>query len=340
MAEDDIHQPNDKFVKATFSVPDNARAFFQSHLPAHLAPFFDWESLRHIPSAFIAPQFAASESDLLFSVGIRNRKAYVYLLFEHQSTEDPRMALRLLGYIVQIWQRFVRENPQSTKLPAVFPLVLAQGKRPWKTSTKLEDLIDLPSDIAEHFRPWQPALLFHLMELARHEKLHGNPSGILALRALKAEPFDELLSEVVWDEPLLQRISEDALEHFLRYIVDADVDESLFLQRIHSLQSPPLTPHTMTLAERLIQRGKNEGISEGMSQGMSQGMSEGLSKGRFEGQLHAMRSAILRALELKHGQVTRGVAEAVASITDEPTLQNLHDRAILSSSIEEFAQHL
>ncbi len=84
----------------------------------------------------------------------------------------------------------------------------------------------------------------------------------------------------------------------------------------------------MTLAERLIQRGRNEGISQG------------ISKGRFEGQLQAMRSAVLRALELKHGQVPQRLAKAVASIADEPTLQRMHDRAILSSSLAQFAQNL
>jgi hypothetical protein len=160
------------------------------------------------------------------------------------------------------------------------------------------------------------------MELVRipYEELHGNPNATLALRALKAEPFDQLLSEVVWDETLLKRISEDALEHFLRHIVDADVDESLFLERIHSLQSPPLTPHTMTLAERLIQRGRNEGISQG--------------------EIRAMRAAILRTLELRHGTVPTQLANALAQISDEAHLQRLLESAVLSSSHDQFAQTL
>jgi hypothetical protein len=91
----------------------------------------------------------------------------------------------------------------------------------------------------------------------------------------------------------------------------------------------------MTLAERLIQRGKNKASLKACLRACLRDFPKGDPKGSF------VRCAPpFCALELKHGQVARDVAEAVASITDEPTLQNLHDRAILSSSIEEFAQHL
>jgi hypothetical protein len=58
------------------------------------------------------------------------------------------MALRLLSYILRIWERFAQSNPTPAKLPAILPMVLAQGRRQWKTSTNLEDLIDLPPALA------------------------------------------------------------------------------------------------------------------------------------------------------------------------------------------------
>jgi hypothetical protein len=41
MPEDPIHHPNDKLLKATFSNPDNARAFFQNHLPQQISHAVD-----------------------------------------------------------------------------------------------------------------------------------------------------------------------------------------------------------------------------------------------------------------------------------------------------------
>ena len=60
-----IHQPNDKLLKATFSQPENARAFFQHHLPPQLSQLIHWQSLTLESASFIDPQFASSESDLL-----------------------------------------------------------------------------------------------------------------------------------------------------------------------------------------------------------------------------------------------------------------------------------
>jgi predicted transposase/invertase (TIGR01784 family) len=91
MPEEPIHHPNDKLLKATFSNPDNARDFFQNYLPTQISHAADWNSLRLESSTFVDPHFAASESDLLFSLKLAQPDAFLYLLFEHQSSEDPRM---------------------------------------------------------------------------------------------------------------------------------------------------------------------------------------------------------------------------------------------------------
>ena len=326
MPEDSIHQPNDKLLKATFSSPENARAFFQNHLPVELAGALDWNSLALEPCSFIDPQFASSESDLLFHITLQQSDAFLYLLFEHQSSEDPRMALRLLSYILRIWERFSQNHPPPAKLPAILPIVLAQGKRPWKTSTRLEDLIELPPNVAHILRPWQPALTYQLLELIRipYEAFSGTPEGILTLRALKAEPMDELLSDPVWDEALLFSISEGALERILRYILNADVSIPQLKERLSKIQTKPLQSKTMTLADRLREEGKLEGEREG------------ILRGKREGQLRA----VLHALEIRHGSYPEGIREAIEAIYDLERLEALLESAIRSDSLEAFAQKL
>ena len=313
-------------MKATFSSPENARAFFQNHLPVELADALDWNSLALEPCSFIDPQFASSESDLLFHITLQQSDAFLYLLFEHQSSEDPRMALRLLSYILRIWERFSQNHPPPAKLPAILPIVLAQGKRPWKTSTRLEDLIELPPSVAHILRPWQPALTYQLLELIRipYEAFAGTPEGILTLRALKAEPMDELLSDPVWDEALLFSISEGALERILRYILNADVSIPQLQERLSKIQTKPLQSKTMTLADRLREEGKLEGEREG------------ILRGKREGQLRA----VLHALEIRHGSYPEGIREAIEAIYDLERLEVLLESAIRSDSLEAFAQKL
>ena len=342
MSEDSLHQPNDKLLKATFSVPENARAFFENHLPGDLAAALEWSSLALEACTFIDPQFASSESDLLFHIKLHQSDAFLYLLFEHQSTEDPRMALRLLSYIVRIWERFAKNNAPPAKLPAILPVVLAQGKRPWKTSTRLEDLIDLPPAFAHVLRAWQPTLAYHLMELVRlpYESIAGTPEGIITLRALKAQPMDELLGDALWDEPLLFLLPEDALERILRYIFNADANVSLFEERIKKIRTKPLQTKTMTLAEQLIQKGLEKGLEKGIQQGRQEGEETGRQTGLSEGELRAFRTAVLRALEIRHGGYPEGIREALEAIQDPKQLELLHETAIRSTSLEAFAEKL
>jgi hypothetical protein len=322
MPEDSIHQPNDKLLKATFSTPENARAFFENYLPTELATALDWNTLALEPSSFIDPQFASSESDLLFHIKIHQSDAFLYLLFEHQSSEDPRMALRLLSYILRIWERFAQSHPPPAKLPAILPIVLAQGKRPWKTSTRLEDLLELPSAVADILRPWQPTLTYHLLELVRipYDAIAGTPEGILTLRALKAEPMNALLEDVIWDESLLFSISDGALERILRYILNAEVNVTQLKERLGKIKTKPLQSKTMTLADQLRLEGKQEGLSEG--------------------RLSALRSSVLRALEIRHSAYPDGIREAIEAIDAPTRLEALLESAFRSESLEAFAQYL
>ena len=326
MTGEDLHQPNDKLLKATFSIPENARAFFQHHLPKEVAACIVWDSLTLEPSSFVDPQFASSESDLLFHVTFQNTETFIYLLFEHQSTEDPRMALRLLSYIVRIWERFGAAHPAPAKLPPVFPIVLAQGRRPWKTSNSLADIIDLTAPFSNVLRPWQPAFVYQLMELVRtpYEAPGGTPEGILTLRALKAEPVEELLSAKVWDTNLLGSISKGALERLMRYIFSGEVNKAAFMERITQLQTAPLQSKTMTLADQFREEGKQEGLSQGLNLG----------------RLIAMRSSIIRMLALKHGSVPQGIRETLELVDDELKLDTLLEHAFCSPSLEDFSQKL
>jgi hypothetical protein len=224
------------------------------------------------------------------------------------------MALRLLSYILRIWERFAQNHPPPAKLPAILPIVLAQGKRPWKTSTRLEDLIDLPPSVAHILRPWQPTLVYHLLELLRipYDAFAGTPEGILTLRALKAEPMNELLEDVIWDESLLFSISEGALERILRYIINTEVSIPKLRDRLGKIQAKPLQSKTMTIADQL----------------------------REEGQLRAFRTAVLRALEIRHGAFPDGIRESLESIHDPTRLETLHESAFRSESVEAFAQYL
>ena len=319
--ENPLHQPHDKLVKSTFSDPDNARAFLEANLPRKLTRRIDWSTLSLVSGSFIDPEFDATSSDLLFTAKIDGQPAFLYILFEHQNQEDPLIGLRLLTYMVRIWNDYLRNNPGATKLPAILPLVLAQDNKPWKSSTRFADLIDIPEGAGE-MKKHIPDFEFHLVELFRmpFEKILGTPMGILTLRALKAEKLQALLDDPVWDESLLIQLPSASFEMLMRYILDRDLDKPAFSRKLKTLSNPKLSKSAMSLAEQFRQEGRQEGHQEGL--------------------IFSKQQDILEALEIRFERIPEGLREEIELITDIVKLQALLRAAIRSATLEEFAEAL
>jgi predicted transposase/invertase (TIGR01784 family) len=313
--ESPLHQPHDKLVKSTFSDLDNARAFLEAHLPRKLTRRIDWNTLSLVSGSFIDPEFAATSSDLLFTAKIDGHPAFLYILFEHQNQEDPLIGLRLLTYMVRIWSDYLRNNPGATKLPPILPLVLAQDNKPWKSSTRFADLIDIPEGAGE-MKKHIPDFEFQLVELFRmpFEKILGTPMGVLTLRALKAEKLQALLDDPVWDESLLIQLPSASFEMLMRYILDRDLDKPAFRRKLETLRNPKLSKNAMSLAEQFRQEGRQEGL------------------------VRANQDAVLEALEIRFNRVPEGLREEIELIADAAKLQSLLRAAIRSETLEAFAE--
>ena len=278
----------------------------------------DWNSLNLLSCSFIDPEFAATSSDLLFSVKIDGHRAFLYILFEHQNQEDPLMGLRLLTYMVRIWNDYLRNNPGATKLPAILPLVLAQDNKPWKSSTRFADLIDMPEGVGADIKKHIPDFEFQLVELYRmpFDKILGTPMGILTLRALKAEKLQALLDDPVWDETLLIQLPSASFEMLMRYILDRDLDKPAFRRKLKTLRNRKLSKNAMSLAEQFRQEGRQEGL------------------------IFSQQQAILEALEIRFQRAPEGLREEIEAITDSEKLTRLHRAAITSADLESFAAEL
>lgn len=264
---------NDGFFKAVFSQPEHATAFFKSHLPPALVPSIDWTTLTVLQGSFVKASLQQVHSDLLFSVLIGERETLLYLLFEHQSSPDPCMPLRLLGYVTEILTQ--HQKSRGFPLPPVLPLVLHQGPSTWNVSTAFEDLFELPEEVADALLPFLPRFQHLLLDLTRFDPATGETDTRMqvVLQLMKLARQKELLRFFQW----LARYSASELPTnllglMLLYALHADSNldaEAIYL----SLSSnPELEKSTMSVAEKLIAQGRVEGISQGISQGLSKGV--------------------------------------------------------------------
>lgn len=179
--------PHDRLFKSTFSQPEHAIELLRSLLPADIAQHLDFATLRVESGSFIDEKLRTRFSDLLFSIRIAGRRAYLYVLCEHQSRTERFMCLRLLRYVTDIWTEHLKKHTRARYLPVVIPIVVHHGKRGWTAPVGLRDLYDAPPEVVEAVLPFVPNFRFVLDDLA--------PQSDEALRARAVSALPRL---VLW----------------------------------------------------------------------------------------------------------------------------------------------
>lgn len=281
--------PHDALFKAGFESPQNAAALFQQVLPPELVDAIDWQTIQREAGSFVDPELAARHTDLLFSVqlsghrgqrdqGTRGTRLLLYLLVEHQSTNDPDMPLRMLVYLVRIWEAY--QKLHGAPLPLIVPAVVSHAPEGRSAPTSFHALFDPPPDSVPHVARLVPSFSYLLTDLVRtsNEELRRwelPPFAMTVLRYLRdGRHFDQLLHNMPeWIGPF-QRLARGqernsvALEQLLRYValVTGELRFAMFRAMIVS-QIPETEEATMTVAEELRAEGEAKGLARGRLQG-------------------------------------------------------------------------
>ena len=142
----DIGNLHDKFFKEIFTRREALKDFLTQALPQPIAALVDLESLEYLKDSFIDENLRERFSDLLLQVAFKDHgPGYLYLLFEHKSYREPRIALHLPRYMVKIWDACVK---QDRLLPVIVPLVFHHGRDSMREGCAFADLFRVPDDLS------------------------------------------------------------------------------------------------------------------------------------------------------------------------------------------------
>jgi predicted transposase/invertase (TIGR01784 family) len=286
--------PHDAVFRGVLGVPANAASQLRAVLPGALAARLDLDQLTQVPDSFVDEALRWRYSDLLFTVPLDGRQAFVYVLIEHQSRADPLMAFRMLRYVIRIWDHYLRGHRQARQLPAVIPLVVHHGRRPWASPVQLLDLLDLDPDTASAAWRYLPKFEFLLDDLTglSDEELRDRPltaPARITLLLLKiAADNPRLLSDLrPWADQLRAILGEpggfDMLIALLTYIELVGEVPAGELDDLAASLGPEAKEAYVTTADML--------------------RAEGEARGRAE--------MLVQQLTLKFGPIPEAVSEAV-----------------------------
>lgn len=283
-----IHNPHDKFVKASLKQKAIAMDFLKAHLPKSILSKVDLRTLEMTDKSYVTPALKELQSDIVYRCEINGETGYIPLLFliEHQSSADEQMAFRLLEYTVHLMRDHL--NAGHKHLPLVYPLCIYHGTpSPYPYSTDIYEMFTSP-EFARQFM-FKP---FHLLDLTTRsvevlekDGLAGVMEILLKAHHAKKE-LRSILNYVVENGLLgvvIHQTPEAYLQHVLHYTVELnDYNEDFSSKQLIDLLTqalPDKREQIMTFREQLQQEGRQEGILLGMHEAKREDARKMLAEG-------------------------------------------------------------
>jgi len=332
-----LQSPHDGLFRAAFESPRHAAQLLAGLLPQELTALVEFGSLELQPEGGRGKHLEEFRADLVFRASIAGAPGFVCFLFEHQSTSDLGMPLRVLGYQLRHWERAFaehrrRENPGHPLAPIV-PIVVSHDPRGWNAPREFADLFPDPVRRHETLRSVTPNFRCFIDDLSElsDEDLRARalaPFPTLVLWALRdARTPGQILRHLdQWADALTDvgnaADGGDALRQLFMYIstVAENLEFATFKARVAQL-SPAAEEAIMTIAEQLQARGLERGLQQGLEQGREQGL------------MQARRETLEMQLTMKFGSLSAAVTARLQA-ADVDTLGRWLARILTADSAD------
>lgn len=273
-----VHQPHDKLIKKLLSNVGMARDILSLYLPSEVLKIVDLNHLDLQRDSFIDDEHRVFAVDLLFKTKCQNEDGYIWILLEHQSSDDPWLPVRIFKYIALIWEH-LRSKSKKPTIPFIYPLIIYNGQRPYSSSLNLKDLVH-PVESRQLFdilftTPFQIIDLTQIQDDTFRKQAQNHIRGIGLLMTLK-HIFDKNL-QYVFETILLDAYknmdlagNRDEVSDMLYYVLNkGDIpNKNRFWAILNQEFSYEVGDKVMTIAEQLRLEGMQQGIQQGKIEGI------------------------------------------------------------------------
>ncbi len=275
------HHPHDRVFQQALSEKRVVKSLIKNYLPASISSLINLDTLKICRGKFINKKLEQTQSDILYSAKYRkNTNGLIYFLWEHQSSYDKNMLLRLLNYQLNIMEQHAKQ--ENKKLPIIITILVYNGViSPYPGSTDFYSCFD--DEILAKKIFLTP---FHLLDLTVLDddfltKDSWSACPNLILKHLRSDDFLPALEKL---KPHLKKtfikdgkdFSETMLECIIRFTNITDNDKFIDIaKKISTMGDEKMA----SITARSFEKGFNEGIQEGIQEGIHEGKQEGKQEG-------------------------------------------------------------
>jgi predicted transposase YdaD len=219
-------------------------------------------------------------SDLVFSIRVRGKKVYFYVLVEHQRKVEPLMVVRMGIYVMRLYDEMLRDHPGLTEVPPIVPLLVHHSETGWTAKTAFQHVVAIDDAVRAELWRYIPHFEMRVVDL------HPPSPTNLELGALTA--YGRVVLSVLaaaGDEARLRRVFAElgreiaevargtdagaALDALLRYIAATyqRLKSEQIAEMVESAAGPEAQEVIVTWLEEIEVRGRTAGRKEGRAEG-------------------------------------------------------------------------
>ena len=290
-----INKKHDKLFKEILSDKREAIKFMNYYLNLSLVE----DEIEKYEKEFRTGKFNNIEADIVYKIKDKN----VFILIEHQSSVDLKMAYRIKCYKNAIVEEAINKKKlkeKNYKIPKVIAIVLYTGRREW------QDLLisDIEERIEEYIEPENEYTLVDSNKFSKEDLLEDTLMTSKAMLIEKSKNTEELyqnIEDVIKNQKEKNALNKIQLEKLVQYELAETKDEKMIKGFIEKIRNAKGEDEIMTNASRII----NNEMRKQRKAGIEEGKAEGRAIGRKENQEKVIRR--LKLMNLSTQQIAKAV---------------------------------
>lgn len=264
--------PHDHFFRQTFGIPEIAKDYLRNFLPTQLAQQIQLDSIERVEGAFVSNKLRAHFSDIVYRCVLKDGgNAWLTFLFEHKSKQAKYPHIQLLRYMLEIWERAVKEKK---RLPLIIPIIVYHGKKRWN----LKPFESYFEGWSETLRPYLPAfdyLLTDLSGLSDEEIINIEARFLInTFLSLKHQGEKDYLRKHIatvfyqLNDSEYDEYEKNYIQMLLVYLLcTSQFNDAEWERMINDIPSS-VKPLAMSTYDLLIKKGIEQGIEQGIERGI------------------------------------------------------------------------
>ncbi|WP_192485104.1 MULTISPECIES: Rpn family recombination-promoting nuclease/putative transposase [Cysteiniphilum] len=277
----DLNKPKyDEFVKFNLEQRDIAEELIRQILPQELSNLAESDKMQLEPSEHIDPELRKLISDVLWSIPIKGKKAYIYFLIEHESglKGHDLLPFRFHKYVIRIMEKHLSKG--NDRLPIVMPILLYHGtKEKYPHSVSIFDCFESKT-LAQKYA-FNDIRLIDLTVMSDDEiaKQGFRFFFELVLKYARDKELAKRLVELLESHPELANYfdGKDFKKAFVNLLMSLDLDSeyvaSETLKKLDNLTGVDI----MTLRQQWEEKAQQQGLLKGKQETARTMLADGLS---------------------------------------------------------------